>query len=250
MVLNCPITNGIDAMPKYKIANLVVEIKNRYDYIPKQCADYICSEYLPTEIEITVTDEDILREQKSCLKKFPEGYLESICFLRKLAIKLPTYDAMLLHASAIAFKEKGIAFLAPSGTGKTTHTLLWHQLLGNDMHIINGDKPIVRLHKNVPYIYGTPWAGKENFQINNRVVLTDLCFIERAKINETAPLDISDVIPLFMKQILRPKNSIKKRLLTIMNFRFPLIGQLLKITHNRSQKIKNDTKSILDTTLI
>lgn len=194
-------------MPKYKIANSVVEIKSRYDYIPEQCADYICSEHLPTDIGITVTAEDILREQKSCLKRFSEGYLESICFLRKLAIRLLDYDAMLLHASAIAFKEKGIAFLAPSGIGKTTHTLLWDQLLGNDMHIINGDKPIIRFHENVPYIYGTPWAGKENLQFNERVVLTDLCFIERDLINEVLLIDISDAIPLFMKQVLRSKNS-------------------------------------------
>ena len=42
----------------------------------------------------------------------------------------------------ISFDGQGIAFAAPSGTGKTTHIKLWQRLYGDRVEIINGDKPL------------------------------------------------------------------------------------------------------------
>lgn len=115
---------------------------------------------------------------------------------------------MLLHAAVISCDGKGIAFLARSGVGKTTHTLLWKRVFQEQLRIINGDKPIVRFFDGVPYAYGTPWAGKENLQCNGCVRLTDICFIEQSLDNSVLRVDPMDYIDALMQQVLLPSELV------------------------------------------
>ena len=192
-------------MALYKFADLVIELNNEYDFLAKQCAEYRYMADASAELTISVTQEEIQRERNvSPETNFPAGYLESICAYRNLCQKLPGFDALLLHGSVIDCGGKGIAFLARSGVGKTTHTMLWKQVYGDQMRIINGDKPIIRFFGDVPYAYGTPWAGKENFQCNARVPLTDICFIERSAENQVIPIQPEECLSAVMQQILIP----------------------------------------------
>ena len=193
-------------MALYKIADFIIDIQNRYPNIEKLCRGYEYSGETVAEYIIKVTDEDIERERAVSDIDFPAGYLESVCAYRKLCMVLPLSDALLLHCSVIAFKDRGIAFLARSGVGKSTHTMLWKKNFGDEVTIINGDKPIVRFFDGLPYAYGTPWAGKEGWQVNDKVRLTDLCFIERDENNLTVPLDKSGSVDALMQQFLRPSD--------------------------------------------
>ena len=96
---------------------------------------------------------------------------------------MPDFDAFLLHAAVIEVDGLAYAFAAPSGTGKTTHIALWKKFFGDRANIINGDKPIIRFENGTPYIYGTPWCGKEGYNINTKAPLAALCFIERSPEN-------------------------------------------------------------------
>lgn len=194
-------------MGKYLIADLVIEIKNKYNYLAAQCAQYKCSEDAPADISVQVTAEEINRERLRSEYDFSDGYLESICAYRALCFALPRYNAMLLHASTISVKNKGVAFLARSGVGKTTHTFLWRKLLGDSLTVINGDKPILRFFDGAPYVYGTPWAGKEKLQTNARAELTDLCFIERSKTNYVEKLTADGCLDRIMSQVLLPSDA-------------------------------------------
>jgi hypothetical protein len=133
-------------------------------------------------------------------------------------VELPGYDGFLLHGSVIDCGGKGIAFLARSGVGKTTHTMLWKQVYGERVRIINGDKPIVRFFDGVPYAYGTPWAGKENLQCNDRVPLIDICFIERSSDNQVLPIRPEECLAAVMQQILIPSDPMMaSRTLTLLD---------------------------------
>lgn len=192
-------------MALYKFADFVIELNNQYDHLAKQCGEYRYTGSASAELTVNVTGEEIRRERNlSEDLLFSDGYLESICAYRKLCQQLPRYDAFLLHGSVIDCGGRGIVFLARSGVGKTTHTMLWKQVYGDQMRIINGDKPIIRFFEGVPYAYGTPWAGKENLQCNDRVRLTDLCFIERSEENRVVPMKPEDCINAVMQQILIP----------------------------------------------
>lgn len=66
---------------------------------------------------------------------------------------------VLMHASVIRCEGKGYLMTAPSGTGKSTHTRLWHDHIpGCDL--MNDDNPVVRIEGNEAIIYGSPWSGK------------------------------------------------------------------------------------------
>ncbi len=192
---------------KYSFADLTVEIKNRFDFLRLQCADYECGTTAPADISVCVTDEDIRRERLVSAENFSNGYLESVCAYRHLCNQLPKFDAMLLHASVVDVNSRGVAFLALSGTGKSTHTFLWQKQLGDKLIIVNGDKPIVRFFDGVPYAYGTPWNGKEGLSTKMRTPLTDLCFIERSETNSVEPLSESECSSRIMNQILLPKDA-------------------------------------------
>lgn len=194
-----------DHMSKYYIADMIVEFQNRYDYLDNQCHSYLCNKTAPAEVSVLVTEDELRQERILSDRDYSNGYLESVCAYRKLCIAMTGHDGMLLHSSVISVNGRGIAFLAPSGTGKTTHTVMWKRLLGDQCTIINGDKPIVRFFDGVPYAYGTPWAGKENLATNAKVRLTDLCFICRDDEDSVQSLTPAECIDKTMIQILRPK---------------------------------------------
>lgn len=189
-------------MAVYEFAGTVVEIRNRYPYLEKQCRGFLSSG--EPSIIIEVTQEEIRQELDKVGKNFSPGYAESICAYRKLCLQMPKFGGIFLHASVIRVENRGIAFLAPSGTGKTTHTGLWQKLLGDKLTVINGDKPIVKLTSNGPIAYGTPWAGKEGLYEKDSVTLTDLCFIERSEENSCTPLPPEQALSKILHQVIMP----------------------------------------------
>lgn len=196
-------------MAQYLLADFIVNIENQYGFLQKQCTQYEYTGDAPTDFTIRVTDEDIRRERLASQGiQYSPGYLESICAYRKLAERLPVHDALLMHGSVIDCGGRGIGFLARSGVGKTTHTRLWQQVYGETVRIINGDKPILRFFEGIPYAYGTPWAGKEGWQCNDRVRLTDLCFIERGQENAVYQVDPLAYFNTLMVQILHPGDPV------------------------------------------
>lgn len=194
-------------MANYQLAGLVVDIRNRYPYLQRQCKDFLCPEDCKPDISVAVSDEEIRQEQEKTGNRFPNGYVESICAYRKLCLEMPRFSGMFLHASVVRAEDKGIAFLAPSGTGKTTHTALWQNLLGDALTVVNGDKPIVRMIEGKAVAYGTPWAGKEGLFQKDSAALTDLCFLERAKENSCSPLSPQDALMKIIHQVILPQEE-------------------------------------------
>lgn len=70
----------------------------------------------------------------------------------------------LLHASFIEWKQRGILFSAPSGTGKSTQAELWKQYEG--ARIINGDRAAITIKDGTWRCYGLPLAGSSQIFVN------------------------------------------------------------------------------------
>lgn len=221
-------------MTKLLLADLVIEINNKYRYIPKKCADYIYDGDKPTDIFVKVSEQEIEKERNSSDVEYHDAYLEYICAYRQIATKLLDFDAFVMHGTVINVENKGIIFTALSGTGKTTHMLYWREMLGDKLTIINGDKPIIRFFGGIPYAYGTPWAGKEGFNTNSKTELNDICLIERAEINEVIPLEGIQVVSVFVKQIYQPPttNAVLKT--------YDLADKLLKYCNLRKIRCTKD----------
>lgn len=190
-------------------ADFNLQINNHYNYIENLCLDYKSSKK-KFDIEICVSENEISAERENQSIRHSKGYLESISFYRKLAEWLPTQNAFVLHSAVFDVGGTGIALAAHSGTGKTTHMLLWQKLLGERLKIVNGDKPIIRFFDdkpNTPYAYGTPWNGKEHLGCNMRTPLRHIAFIERAEKNSCESMSPSDAINLIFNQVYMPKDS-------------------------------------------
>ncbi len=97
------------------------------------------------------------------------------------------FKTLLIHASLVRNNGYGYAFIAKSGTGKSTHTALWMKhIKGCDL--MNDDNPIVRVIDNKAYVYGSPWSGKTPCYRNVKAPLGAITKIDRAKTNSVEKL--------------------------------------------------------------
>ena len=188
------------------IAHLPIGIDNKFDYIEDYAKDYLTDEK-PLFV-VSVTSEEIEKEKISSGTNHTQGYYESIVAYRKIAEVLPSYDAFLFHGSVIAYRGAAYIITANSGVGKTTHTRLWLSQFPNEAHVLNGDKPIVRIIDGVAYACGTPWQGKENYGRNEILPLAGISFLERGEENSARGISPSDAVTRFMTQIYLPKSNV------------------------------------------
>lgn len=92
------------------------------------------------------------------------------------------HDTLLIHASLVRHQGYGYAFIAKSGTGKSTHTSLWMRYIP-DCDLMNDDNPVIRVIDGKPYIYGSPWSGKTPCYRNVKAPLGAITRIDRAPAN-------------------------------------------------------------------
>lgn len=189
-----------------KIAELKIAINNKYDYILKQCTEYVCSG-VEFDFEVSATEYDIEAERKAGNFDFDSGYLESICIYRAIAKELPKFNAFVMHGAAIEINGKAYCFTAKSGTGKTTHILLWKKLFGDRVTIINGDKPILRKFNDEFFVFGAPWCGKENLGNNVSAPLKGICFLEQAQDNFISPSSHHNALNKLLPQVFLMSDS-------------------------------------------
>ena len=68
-------------------------------------------------------------------------------------------STLLLHASVTRYQGVANLFFGVSGTGKSTHSRLWHAFVP-ESDLMNDDNPIIRFEGERCIVYGSPWSGK------------------------------------------------------------------------------------------
>ncbi|MBQ3063581.1 MAG: hypothetical protein IJC99_02100 [Clostridia bacterium] len=190
-------------MVRIRVAELNIEIDNRYPFTEKFCRGFL-AEFAVPDLKIAVTEADIAAERAADPYHNDVGYLECICIYRAIALQLPRFDAMVFHAAVIAKGGRAVAFAAHSGTGKSTHIALWQQEFGDAVTVVNGDKPIFRRIDGRWYAFGTPWRGKESLGGNSFAPLAAICFLERGKENSVVPVGDDVAVARLFSQTLLP----------------------------------------------
>lgn len=193
-------------MIRYKIADVVFDAQINYRYTKELCQEYEYSGNEQPAFTTTITEQDIMHEGGLAQEKFPAAYLESLALFRKLCnYCLEKADGIIFHSSAIAVDGEAYLFTAPSGTGKSTHSRLWREMLGDKAIMINDDKPIVRLIDGEFYVYGTPWTGKHKLGTNGRAKIKAICAISQAKENVIRHASTGEMLLVILNQTIRPK---------------------------------------------
>ena len=242
-------------MFQIEAAGLVIRIENRLGNVRELCREYITGEDRKPDITVSVTGEEVKREmEKSPELFFGEGYAESVLIYGKISNELPGFDGFVMHSSVVEVNGGAYAFAAESGTGKSTHTRYWKEVLGEKMTIINGDKPIYRFTGSTPgtvlpagtacatgtdpgvlLAFGTPWCGKENWQTKTSAPLKALCLLERSERNEIFPINALEHLSELMRHFHLPGDG-----LVDMQKLMELIGRTVETVPVYRLKCRND----------
>jgi hypothetical protein len=186
-----------------EIAGVPAEIKCRFPENQLFFRGYITDR--PPVITVEPSDEDIDKAQASFYMtdeahgqpkyRRDAAVLENTAIHGILAEKLLSYGVLLIHGSALSIDGQAIIFIAPSGTGKSTHAGIWRKRFGDRIRMINDDKPMIRISDGKAAVYGTPWNGKHRLSNNISAPLKAIVKLERDEINHIAPMKKSDAFP-------------------------------------------------------
>lgn len=217
---------------KYSFAGKTIEVNSIHERVQKLCADYKSEDEPEFSVSVTQADIDYEWEKEKssalCEKRqpivTPDGYREELAVYRKISEKMPDFDTILFHGSVIAVDGQGFLFTAKSGTGKSTHTRLWCELLGDKAVMVNDDKPLLHITDDGTIAYGTPYNGKHHLGCNMSVKLKGICILTRGEKNSIVRISKSEAYTMLIQQVYRPADPVQ------MQKTLKLIDKLAAVT--------------------
>ena len=197
------------------VAGNVVAVHAFFESSREYCLDYLCDE--KPDFSITITEQDLAferiknagsgSEEDVKVRIVPDAQLEITAIQRKLAEELLGHDVLLFHGSAVAVDGAAYLFTAKSGTGKSTHTRFWREMLGNRAVMVNDDKPFLRVTSEDISVGGSPWNGKHRLGSNINVPMKAICILERGTENKIERVTAEKALPMLLQQSNRPVNA-------------------------------------------
>ena len=182
-----------------KIAGYTVLIRAVHPDVQKVFRDYLTEESPQITLESSesgiLAERQLMKQDKDLspfADRFSDGRVESSYLHRLLAERLSEHGIVLMHGSAIALDGEAYIFVAPSGTGKSTHTRLWCETFGNRAEMINDDKPLLKCTDRGIFVCGSPWNGKHHRGANISMPLKAICFLKRGKENHIEQISPED----------------------------------------------------------
>lgn len=187
-------------MSIYRIADLNVQMES-FGRTVQQAVPYQIQEDVPPDLIVHSRPQE-LREENPHLSLEDCEYLSTgSSFYRQLV----RHNGMMLHSSCVVVDGRAYLFSAPCGTGKSTHTQLWLQLFGDRAHILNDDKPAIRVLDGKIFVYGTPWSGKTDCSRNERVELGGIAVLKRGAENTIRCMEPQETLFPLLNQTVRSR---------------------------------------------
>ncbi|MBQ2954293.1 MAG: hypothetical protein IJE07_12250 [Clostridia bacterium] len=216
-----------------RIAGQVAAVSAMFDSTRTYCAAYLCED--APDFAVSISAEDIRFEREKSEREdrlegipprhFPDAYLETTAVQRKIAEHLFDHDTLLFHGSVVAVDGVAYLFTARSGTGKSTHTRLWREVLGDRAVMINDDKPFLHMGDTGVTAYGSPWNGKHGLGSNVSAPLRAICILRRGAENRIRPIPAGEAVDMLIQQSNRPLN--RQRMLHYMELLDRLAQQVV-----------------------
>lgn len=125
-------------------------------------------------------------------------------------------EILLFHSAQILYEGRGILFMAPSGTGKTTQSRLWQQY--RQAELLCNDRLLMRDLKT----YGLPYDGADPVCNPEEHTADAIVFLGQAKENTVGRLRPSKAAALLMQQLLcdvwdpKVRSRLNRQLLTLV----------------------------------
>lgn len=182
------------------LAGVEIPLSFRFAETEKHFYNYICP--VTSKAEPLYVDDRLWEELSDVEKeKIPGSWTEFYQLTGLVSRYLLHYKRCVYHGVAILWHGLAWIITAQSGVGKTTQFCLWKKLFGNEIELINGDKPIIECRPDdTVWVYPSPWNGKENYSGSKNGRLAGIIYLEQADHNEIQRMEIrSAVVPLFLQ---------------------------------------------------
>ncbi|RSX57270.1 hypothetical protein [Bifidobacterium samirii] len=199
------------------LAGLTVRVAPLHDEVAAMCAPYRIDmdgavPAIAPHVDVRVTQAMVDAERAmGDPGDWSDAYLETLAVFRAIGERIPALDRAILHGACIEADGAAYVFTAPSGTGKSTHIRLWRRHLGDRVHVVNGDKPIVHVPADgVPVAHATPWAGKERWQTPlAHAPLAGIAVVTRGTVNACVRMDASEALEVLLAQLYMPSDPLQ-----------------------------------------
>lgn len=176
------------------VADLVTELEPRYDDSRELAEPFRYEGSRETDIKLHVSDKLLNNLMEKAAAGTTVGGMENFALGNDFNRKAIAFNTMLIHSSALVYDGGAYLFSADSGVGKSTHTRLWLQAFGDTVHILNDDKPVVKLCDDKAVCYGTPFDGGSGIALNETYPLGAIVFVERGEENSVRVPTSKEVI--------------------------------------------------------
>ena len=135
-------------------------------------------------------------------KSYPDRLIH-LLDATELEIALAAMGIISLHSSLVRWRDEGVLFTAPSGTGKSTQADLWAKYENAD--ILNGDRSLIRWQDDRWVAYGSPFAGSSNIFRNEFVPIRAIVVLRQAPENTIDRLSAPDAFRLLYSETIQPR---------------------------------------------
>ena len=92
---------------------------------------------------------------------------------------------------------------------------MWCRLFP-ESYILNDDKPVIQPEMEKITVWGTPFAGKTDLQVNRGIPLKGICFLRQGTENQIRRVTEAEALALMLNNTWRPGNREEMNLLLDM----------------------------------
>ena len=142
-------------------------------------------------------------EKKQYLEQFPRSswnaYAETKCLLNLISDAMMKQRGFLFHAAAFVLSSRAYLLAGPSGIGKSTMYSLLKRIGGQEICIISGDNPVLRLETDGSFtVHPSPWNGKEGWGTDKYAPLGGIILLQQGEDNILTRISPEEaVVPVF-----------------------------------------------------
>lgn len=128
--------------------------------------------------------------------------MESLLDVSEIEILLSFFGVVSLHSSLIRWKDRGVLFTAPSGTGKSTQAELWEKCRGAE--ILNGDRSMIRNMDTGWTAFGSPFAGSSAIYRNESAPVRAIVVLRQSEKNRICRLGVAEAFRCLYSETVIP----------------------------------------------